>query len=220
MRLVAWLSPVLLACENEREVALRAEIAREAEARVEIAAIEKARAEADEAAVLLAEGRASLDHARAALSKLESERDAARLAFESEVARSGALQAQVQDVVTSAQQAAEQGRRLDAKIEEVRLRATWARDQAASLAREIRVDDPAWATARRLDALAEFADRVAAEYPGDVELAALARDPVRATEPTPEQARDAAFRAERLRDHFARVYELPAPEVAARADAP
>lgn len=224
MKRLAWpmllLSVALFACKNEREGELRAELARTAEERVEITAIEAARAEADEVAARLDAGRAGLDDARAQVAKAEAERDALRSAFDAAVARSGALQAEVGAVVSRAQEVATRGQRLDEEIERLRARATWARDQAVALAREIRPEDPGWATARRLDALAEFAERIAREYPGDREVVALAREPVRSAEPTPEQARDAASRAERLRDHFARIYELPAPEVAAKADAP
>jgi len=208
------------ACTNEREVALRAELKKLTEERVEVASIEKARGEADQEQAALVALRADLEAAKADAAKAEAARDATRAAIDAEAARTARLQAEIAQAVADAQRLAERGQGLDGKLADVRARATWVRDQAAALAREIRPTDERWATKRRLAALAEFTERVAKEYPGDAEVVALASAPIAADAPTPEQIEAAAAQAAALRDRFQSVYDLPAPQTAAAATEP
>ncbi len=222
----AWLVPLLLvpalaACTNERAESLRAELAKLKEERVETTSVDKAREEADAEQAALTARRGDLDAARAELANAEAERDAARKAIDAETARNAALQAQNADVEHTAQAAAARGQQLDTDLGRERTRAAAARDQAAVLAREIRPEDPAWATSRRLAALAEFSERLAKEYPGDPEIAALARAPIRSEKPTRDQALAASAQAAALRDRIESAYELPpaGPSAAAEPDA-
>lgn len=209
----------LAGCTNERAESLRAEIAKVKDERVEITSIEKARQEADQAQTALAASREALATAQKTLDDATAERDATRAAIDAETARNAKLQADLAAVVADARAIAAHGQALDRDLARERAHATWARDQAAVLAREIRPGDEAWATARRLDALAEFSEQLAKEYPGDPDLVAIAREPIRASKPTAEQAHAAAERAAVLRDRFESVYDLRAAAAAAAAAA-
>jgi len=215
---IALVLTALAACTNQRAESLRAEIAKAKDERVEIASIEKARKEADDAEAELAARRDALATAKKALEDATAERDATHAAVDAEVARNTQLQADIAAVVADAQSIAAHGQKLDDQLARERARATWARDQAAVLAREIRPSDATWATARRLDALAEFSERLAKEYPGDPEVVALAQEPIRASKPTADQVHAAVARAAALRDRFESEYDLRAAD-AARADA-
>jgi uncharacterized protein (DUF3084 family) len=220
LALAAILLAASTACTNERAESLRAEIEKAKKERVEVAVVEKAKQETAEAEAGLAASRTAFEQVRADAAKLEADRDHAREALAAEVARNQKLQAEIGDVAQRAQERAARGQELDAKIARIQARASSVRDQAAVFAREIRAEDPGWATARRIDALDEFVARVAQEYPDDPAIAELARTPVPAEKrPTPEQARAAAVQAARLRDRFASVYELPPPAVATSAPA-
>ena len=212
------LAAALLGCKNERADALRAELAKLRDERVETVAIEKARAEADAEANALTAAKAELAAQRADLAKREAERDRTRAAIDAASQRVARLQGEIAAVGARAIAAAQQGQQLDAELARVRTRASWARDQAAVLAREIRAEDPAWATSRRLAALADFAARLAQEYPGDTEVLAVARSAIRAEKPTAAQAQAAAAQAAALRDRFESVYALSPPAVAAAAE--
>jgi len=211
----ALLAIVPLGCRNERAEALQAELAKLKEERVETAAVEKARADADAEASAIAAARSELEAVRTDLAAREAERDRLRGAIEAEAQRAEHLQAEIAAVGARAIAAAQRGQELDADLARVRTRAAWAHDQADVLAREIRPGDPAWATARRLGALADFAGRLAQEYPGDPTVVAIAHEAVRAEQPTRAQAEAAAAQAAALRDRFASVYELEPPAVAA-----
>ncbi len=223
MRRLAFAAALLAAataCTNERAESLRAEIEKAKKERVEVAVVEKAQQETAQIEAALAASRGALEQARADVAKLESDRDQARAALAAEVTRNQRLQAEIGEVAQRAQERAARGQELEAKIARAQARASWVRDQAAVLAREIRPDDPAWATARRIDTLGEFVARVAQEYPDDPVLAVLARARIQPEKtPTPDQARAAAQQAAQLRDRFASVYELPPPAVAATAPA-
>ena len=210
-----------LACTNERAESLRAEIEKAKKERVEVTVVEKAKQESAEAEAALAASRTALEQARADEAKLETERDGQRGALAAEVARNERLRAEIEAIAQRAQAQAARGQDLDAEIAKVKARASWVRDQADVLAREIRPEDPAWATARRLEALREFVAGVASEYPDDPLVADLARAPIRAVlaPPTPDQARAAAEQAAKLRDRFAAVFDLAPPGVAASAPA-
>src|SRR5262249_16379098 len=90
------------------------------------------------------------------------------------------------------------------------------RDQAGVLAREIRGDDPGWATARRLQSANEFVAQTARSYPDDPVLAALAAQPIQVARDDPKAlARAAAVRATRAASgqrRLSRIYELPAEQ--------
>jgi colicin import membrane protein len=207
-------------CPNEKADALRAEIAKLKEERVEASVIEKAKQDAADAAAALAAARTALEDARSELAKREAEREQTRAAIDAETARGAQLRAEIDAVAARAQQRVARGQELDAEIASVRERASWVRDQADVLARELRPDDVAWASKRRLDSLAEFSERVAKEYADDAVAAEIARAAVRSDAPTAEQVRAGAAQAAQLRDRFTAVYELPSREVAARANAP
>ena len=207
-------------CPNEKADALRAEIAKLKEERVETTAIEKAKQEAKESEAALAATLTQLEDANTEVGKRETERDQTRAAIDAETARNARLRGEIDAVAARAQERAARGQELDAQIAAVRERATWVRDQAAVLARELRPDDVAWASKRRLDSLAEFSERVAKEYADDPVAAEVAQQAVRADAPSAEQVRSGAEQAARLRDRFATVYELPSPEVAKSAEAP
>jgi chromosome segregation ATPase len=219
---LALIALLLLAagCPNEKADALRAEIAKLKDERVETSAIEKAKQETKEAEAQLAATLTQLEDANTEFAKREAERDQTRAAIDAELARNERLRGEIDAVARRAQERAARGQELDAQIAAVRDRATWVRDQAAVLARELRAEDVAWASKRRLDSLAEFSERVAKEYADDPVAADVARQPIRADEPTPEQVRAGAAQAARLRDRFATVYELPSREVAASEAAP
>jgi len=209
--------PLLVAgCANKEADALRAEIAKLKEDRVETTVVEKARQEAVDAESAVEASRVARDEAQAVIAKLEAVRDATRAANDAEIAHNAKVRGQIDAIARRAQQRAARGQELDTQIASVRERATFVRDQAAVLAREIRPEDAAWASKRRLDALAEFAERVAKEYPDDPALADLAHAVVRVEQPDADQVRAAAEQAARLRDRFAAVYELPSPDLAAR----
>lgn len=197
----------LVACKNEREESLRAEIAKTKEERVERATIEEARGDADRAAEQVAALRAELDAERARIGARETERDRLRAAVDAESARASRLLGEAADAGARAQEFAQRGAALDAEIERERMRAVAVRDQAAAFAREIRPGDAAWASERRIEAFADFAARVARAYPGDAELVALA------AESAPDGGVEIAIadRAARVRDRIATVYELEAP---------
>jgi chromosome segregation ATPase len=207
---------VCAACTNERAELLRTELQKLGEERVEIATIEKARQEADAEEASVAALRADLEAARADAVRAEAARDATRQQLDAVVAHDGRLREDIARVAQDAQRVAERGQQLDGRLAVVRARATWVRDQAGVLAREIRASDESWATKRRLAALAEFTEQLAKEYPGDPEVvAAAAAAPARAEHPTTEQIEAAAAQAAALRDHFQSVYELPSPQAAA-----
>ena len=199
-------------CANQEADALRAEIAKLHDERVDTAVVAKAKQEAVDAEAAIEASRVARGEAQAAFAKLEALRDATRAAIAAETARNEKLRGMIDAVAQRAQQRAARGQALDAEIARVRERAAFVRDQAAVLAREIRPEDAAWASKRRLDALAEFAERVAKEYADDPTLADLAHAVVRAEQPDADQVRAAAEQAARLRDRFAAVYELPSAE--------
>ena len=167
-------------CPNEKADTLRAEIAKLKEERVEtIDRSRRRQQEAAEAEAALAATLTELEDANTEFAKREAERDQTRAAIDAEIARNARLRGEIDAVARRAQERAARGQELDAQIAAVRERATWVRDQAAVLARELRPDDVAWASKRRLDSLAEFSERVAKEYADDPVAAEVARQAIR-----------------------------------------
>jgi len=200
------------ACTNEKAESLRAEIAKLGKERVEAGTVEKAKHEAADAEAALAASRAAVDQGRAELEKQEAERDRLKQGLAAEVARSERLRGEIDAAIRSTQAATARNQELDTKIGREKRNATAVRDQAAVLAREIRPADPAWATARRLDSLAEFLHRAAEQYPDDPVLKELAGTSIKRALPTADDARKGADLAVRARDRLAGVFELSPPE--------
>lgn len=200
------------ACTNEKAESLRAEIAKLGKERIEAGTVEKAKQEAADAEAALAASRAAVDQGRAELEKQEAERDRLKQGLAAEVARSERLRAEIDAAIRSTQAATARNQELDTKIGREKRNATAVRDQAAVLAREIRPADPAWATARRLDGLAEFLHRAAEQYPDDPVLKELAGTSIKRALPTADDARKGADLAARARDRLAGVFELSPPE--------
>ena len=212
LALAAGLALAVAACTNEKAESLRAEIAKLGKERVEASTVEKAKQEAAEAEAALAASRAAVDQARDELGKREAERDRLKQNLAAEVARSERLRGAIDAAVRSAQEATARNQDLDAKIGGEKRDATAVRDQAAVLAREIRPADPAWATARRLDNLAEFLQRASEQYPDDPVLKELAASSIKGSSPSADDARKGADLAARARDRLATVFELSPPE--------
>jgi DNA repair exonuclease SbcCD ATPase subunit len=202
-------------CTNERAEALRKEIAELHESRVERSAIEAAHREREEAEARLASLRADLEAEREALSGLETEGERLRAALAAEGARNEHVRNRIEEVAEQARQTAARGQELDRRIGQIRQEAGWVCEQADVLARELRPDDPTWATARRLDTLLKFLKDVAERYPDDPVVAELAAEPIDVEQPGPGAAEAGSETARRLRDRFSNVYEL-APDVASR----
>jgi hypothetical protein len=216
MRMAIPLTLVIaVACTNERAESLRAEVEKLKKERVDKTLVEKAKQEAADAEGLLASSRKALEQARSDFEKQQAELEQARAALAAEVSRNAQLQTEIAEATRRAQEQATEGQDLDAKIARAKAGARWVRDQAAVLAREIRPEDPSWATARRLQSLAEFLERVRTAYPDDPVVAEVARGLGSALDATPDHARAAAEQASRVRDRFTTVYELPPPSVAA-----
>lgn len=204
---VAVLIAAMLAsgCGPDARVApLREEITRLEQERVEPIAVERARDEAESATRDVVVARSELAALRLRLDELVATRD--RLAVERAQAEAGVAAARA--ATTAARQRIEEtasrGRALDAELARVRGRAALVREQLSVLARELRDDDPAWATERRRRTLAETLQRAARTWPDDPWLVALAAAP-----------RDEADGAARARDdarrviaHLETVYEL------------
>jgi hypothetical protein len=201
-----------MACEPEGLEGLRGEIAKLQEERVEAQAVEKARKAADGAEQELEAQTDLVDQMR--------EREAESAATQKELERAGAAETEraraLRDEVLAVQQQTVEQARLVAErqqeIDRARERARFVCDQASTLARELRPQDPDWATARRVQSVNEFVTQTAKSYPEDPVLAALATQPVGASpaEPVsiPSAGRAAALRAAEVRDRVARVFEI------------
>lgn len=212
MRHVAGLLLLLLlaGCGDDRVQALRAEIAQLGEERIEPAMLENARAESEAVA-------RELDTLREAHASAQAERDAAaermaslRERAEREAARHGVLRDAAAQEVRRSQELAAQLADVMRAVTAAQERAEWARAQAATFARELRPEDPSWATQRRLASLREFARALRLEFPDDPVVAQLAGELEGELPPL-----EAAAAAARLGERFARVYRLDAPAVAA-----
>ena len=165
---------LLFACREDRVTPLRDEIAKLKKERVPTEQRETAKREAAEAesARDAAVARASQDEA--ALSAAHAELDRMRAALQRESDRNAKLRADLdarREPLTSVASSVDA---LELRAAERRRQLGVLRDQAKSLARAMRPDDPAWAEKRRLAALAEFERNVAAQLPSSPEVHALA----------------------------------------------
>lgn len=201
----------LVACGEDRAAALRAEIQRLEAERIEAPAVRKARAEAEEAQLETERLRATLADTRAASGAVAKASSVLTRAAASEQAAAARLREEAAAVLEDAQRELDALPALEARIAEVQARAEIVRRQADLLLQEIRPDDPAWATERRLRTLTEFAERVARENPQDPALVSVA-ERLRSRRPLPAPG-DASPRelAARLRDRMQQVFDLPLP---------
>ena len=213
-RSAAALAISFAACDSERLDSLQAELEKLSQERVETSAVENARKDADEAERELTGLREQLESAR----HRQGDVDARRQQLEQSIAREGNAALSVRDEIVAVQQeTADEVRRaadLQQEIDQAREHARFVRDQARVLAREIRADDPDWATARRVRSANEFVAQAAREYPDDPVLAALAAQPVKVPQgdaaAIARAAAATAQRAARVQSRIARIYELPA----------
>jgi DNA repair exonuclease SbcCD ATPase subunit len=213
----------MIACESDQLNALNAEIAKLQENRVQTSAVDGARREADDAERELAALREQLESAR----QRQGDVTARREKVERSITGEGDTALSIRDQIVAVQQeTADEVRRaadLQQQIDEARETARFVRDQAGVLAREIRGDDPWWATARRVQSANEFVAQTARSYPDDPVLAALAAQPIEVARDDPtalaRAAAATAQRAERVQRRIARIYELHA-EPEKQPDAP
>ena len=195
--------------EPERAASLRKEIAQIETERVGRDAVEKARAELADVESRLRAARAALEAEAGRPEGISRQHEALRRKAAAERAHAATLTRERATTLEEAQRALEEAQALDQKIARAQARALWARDQVALLAREIRPEDPAWATGRRLVTLRELVTRLQKEWAGDPVLEAAVAEVGSAS---PERAREIASR---LGTRFARIYDLPEGGVAA-----
>lgn len=197
------------ACNDGREEALRAELTRLREERVEKSVAERAQLETREAEGAAQQAREELEAAREGLLQQEAKATALRAAVAAEVERNGRLTAELSASDQSIRAELRRIETLDREISRIRKRATLARTQGETLAREIRAEDPEWATDRRLEALAEFLDALAEESPQDPVLARLAEHSVARVRESSESAATAgAALAKAASERLAFVYGI------------
>lgn len=165
---------LLFACREDRVTPLREEIAKLKKERVPTEQLETAKREAAESEATrdAAVARASQDEAT--LAAAHAELDRMRAALQSESDRNAKLRAGLDARREPLATAASSVDALELRAAERRRQLGVLRDQAKSLARAMRPDDPAWAEKRRLGALAEFERNVAAQLPSSPEVHALA----------------------------------------------
>jgi len=237
----ALFAVVLLAlgCDDPRLAELEAEVRALEEKRVPLESVERARAEGEageaervaqtgalraaEAAEREATARVealerALAEANAAITAEVAERDA-------RIAATGALRERI----------AARGQDLDARrraIGERRVALRRACLRVVEVAGQLRADDPAWATERRIAVLEELVRQAAAEHPRDREIGAIAAE-IRSSggadgvgeSGSTSGARDAdaigraKARAERLRARLVRAYSPGAADATDTADA-
>lgn len=198
-------------CAPDPRDVLHQQIAKLREERVEPKAVESERASNAEAERALGTAREGLAAAEEELADAQAEHDVLQAQLAAEQARAAAIAQENGRVLAEIASAGQRVTELDGRIAKARTRATFLRDHAASLARELRAGDPAWANERRLSTLTQLLARAAREYPDDPVVAALARR----VEPDAALAVDEAARmAGRLRDRFTSVYALDAAAVA------
>ena len=208
------------ACAPDPREALREEVKQLEAARIERSAVDQARGEADAAEAQLAERRREAEAVAAGLAAREAEAKRLTDEYAAETRRNERLRDEIRAGQERGRAASERGAELAAQVEKARARAAWAREQAQVLARELRPGDPDWATQRRLRALAEFAQRLAAEYSDDPTLASLAAS-LSASPAAGDGAARGAEVAGRIRDHLSAVYALEeAPDASASAAEP
>ena len=197
----------LLACAPDPSPELKKEIERIKAERVDVKSVEKARAELAELEPRIEAARKANEEKAAALPPLERSRDAARAAAAAERARIPGLEAEQKQALEGAKRALETAQELDQKIARAQARARWARDQLGVVLRELRANDPDWATERRLGTLRELMGRLHTEWSADPVLADAAAELMAVGRPEvpPAKARDVASR---IGDRFTAIYEL------------
>ncbi len=194
------------ACSDPRVPELAQELAALKESRTPRASFERMRSDADDAErgvqALEQELEAlsgELDGALAAAASLEA-------AFQAEVAQNAELNREIQEGQQRLRDATARLAELETQVSIQRARAQTVKDQAASLARELRPDDPEWARRLRIQTLQEFLREVAQSWPRDPVLAPAARQALPADER--EATRVGAELAQRIRDRVSEVYGL------------
>jgi chromosome segregation ATPase len=142
---------LVLGCGPDRAAELRQEIAKLEQDRVPLDALEKATHEADAAEADAAARVREADEARAELAKLEAEAKRTAEAFARQVATNEALRAKIDDTTQHIAAARAQEADLAARVAREQEQAGYLRDQAQTLAQQVRPDDPDWANARRIE---------------------------------------------------------------------
>jgi len=198
---------VLFACGPDPSLELKKDIERLKAERVEARAVEKARAELAELEPRIDAARRTNGEKATALPPFERKRDAMKAATAAERARIPELEAEQKRALEGAISALEAAQELDQRIARVRARAGWARDQLGVVLRELRPNDPSWATERRLGTLRELTDRLHKEWSTDPVLADAAAELVAVGRPEvpPAKAREVASR---ISQRFTDIYEL------------
>jgi chromosome segregation ATPase len=197
----------LLACGEDRATPIRDEIAKLKKERVPAEQLETAAREAaeSEASRDAAVAKADKDEAELAAERAELER--LRAALQHEADRNAELRARLDAKNGPLAEAAAQTDGLEKKVAERRKRLGVLRDQAKALARALQPQDPAWAEARRLAALRDFAGDAESQLPSQPEVKALSR--ALAQSPPEREALVAALQ------HLAEVLDRAASEGAA-----
>jgi hypothetical protein len=204
----------IFACgEPERSAELRKELAQLKTERVERAAVSKAQTEVLELEARLEAMRQQNTERAEALGVLARRRDGLRINAAAERARAVRLVAEGTLALEQTKQAGEAAQELEQRISKAQSRARLARDQVTVFARELRPEDPAWATERRLASLRELVIRLEKEWAGDPVLAEAAAE-LRAAGPSGTEAASASRIAMRLGSRFTAVYDLPRIDVA------
>ncbi len=198
---------VLLACGPDPSLELKKDIERLKAERVEARAVEKARAELAEFEPRIDAAHRTNEEKAAALPPLERKRDAMKAAAAAERTTIPVLEAEQQRALEAAKDALETAQELDQRIARARARAGWAHDQLGVVLRELRPNDPSWATERRLGTLRELMDRLHKEWSADPVLANAAAELVAVGRPEVPAAK-AREVASRISERFTGIYEL------------
>jgi DNA repair exonuclease SbcCD ATPase subunit len=166
---------LLLGCGEDRATPIRDEIAKLKKERVPADQLDTATVDAAgaEAARDAAVAKADRDEAELAAARAELER--LRASLQHEVDRNAELRAQLDAKNGPLAEATAQTDALEKKVAERRKRLGVLRDQAKALARALQPQDPAWAEARRLGALRDFAGDAGSQLPAQPEVQALGR---------------------------------------------
>lgn len=207
------LSGTVAGCKPDRRMELRKAIAKLKEERVPKEVVAKAKQDADDAERAVEQREQALSAVRDQLAKLVAEGKGTAEAFNRQVARNQDLRREIDRTNQEIVAARKQHQELAQEIAHAKERAGYLRDQAVTLARQIRPGDPAWANARRIQNLSQVLHDAAKAYPKDPVLARLARSDLGTTQ-QPAVAK-AVSTAQALRDRLRWVYGLDAKDVAA-----
>jgi len=198
---------VLLACGPDPSPELKKDIERLKAERVEVKAVEKAHSELAELAPKIDAARTANEEKAAALPPLERKRDALKAEGAAERSRIPVLESEQKQALEAAKSAFETAQELDQRIARARARAGWAHDQLGAMLRELRPNDPSWATERRLGTLRELMDRLHKEWSADPVLADAAAELVAVGRPEVPAAK-AREVASRISERFTSIYGL------------